>query len=153
MQLAQTLEQLHRYLTRRWADDTQRPGGLSFSEYGYLRALERLDGAKIAELTESADAEGDHHGHHLQHLVEVMGVQKASASAAVAKMEKNGFVARFPCQFDARAQHIVLTENGHNRLREEQAVYDSLAAELENQLTLQEAKTLKTLLAKALKSK
>lgn len=153
MQLAQSLEQLHRYLTRRWADDTLRPGGLSFSEYGYLRALERLDGAQIAESAESADPEGGQHGHHLQELVEVMGVQKASASAAMAKMEKNGFVVRFPCQFDARAQHIVLTENGHDRLREEQAVYDTVAAELEDRLTSQEAKTLKALLAKALKSK
>jgi len=151
MMLAQTLEQFHRYLTRRWANDGQRPGGLSFSEYGYLRALERLDGAQIAKSAESADAAGGHHGHHLQDLVEVMGVQKASASAAVAKMEKSGFVERFACQFDARAQHIVLTKRGHDRLRDEQAVYVMAAAELENRLTPQEAKTLEYLLAKALK--
>ena len=152
MSVAQSFDLLHRHLSRLWTDDTARPGSLSYSEYSYLRALERLDGAQVARADLSPDQnDGTHHGPHLQDLVEVMGVQKASASAAVAKLQKSGLVERFACQFDARAQHITLTQKAHEHLRTEQAVYDVLTAQFAARLTPNEMNALETLLIKGLK--
>lgn len=148
MSLAQSLDHLHRHLTRLWADAPARPDALTYSEREYLRAIERLDGDKVAK----ADAPGggeDHgqQGHHLQDLVDILGVHKASASAAIAKLEKRGLVARFPCRYDARAQHIVLTERAKALLRDD-TIYAATAARIEQILTPEEFQSLTAALAK-----
>lgn len=149
MCLARSLDQLHRYLARGWADGSARPGNLTYSEYEYLRAIERLDGAQIATMEASAAPDADsHHGHHLQDLVAVLGVQKASASAAIAKLEKRGLVERFPCQMDARAQHVMLTNKARLQLRAEEAVYKDAATRIEKLLTPGELEALTSALAK-----
>jgi len=117
---APTLEKLHRELARLWTVPAARPGALSLSEYEYLRAIERLGGAKVAA------HEDDHHGQHMQDLAAVLGVKKASVSTAVSKLEQRGLVDRFPCQLDARAQHVVLTDKAHDALAQEAVVYEAL---------------------------
>jgi DNA-binding MarR family transcriptional regulator len=148
---------LHRHLNRAWADSSDRPAILSYSEYEYLRAIERLDGAQIARAEASEDdseddetggRHDDHHGHHLQDLVDILGVQKASASAAIAKLEKRGLVERFPCQFDARAQHVMLTNKARLNLRTEETVYTNIAAKLASKLDPRELNALTTALEK-----
>lgn len=150
MSLAHSLDHIHRTLTRLWADTSARPGVLTFSEYEYLRAVERLDGAQLATLDKGAVSVDDgHDGHHLQDLVDVLGVRKASASAAIAKLEARGLVERFPCQIDARAQHIVLTDKATAYLREEEeAVYAAAAARIEALLKRKEFDGLESALAK-----
>ncbi|MEM7444238.1 MAG: MarR family transcriptional regulator [Pseudomonadota bacterium] len=120
---------------------------MSYSEYEYLRAIERLDGAQVA--MNDADAKhASQGGHHLQDLVEVLGVQKASASVAIAKLEQRGLVKRFPCQRDARAQHVVLTDKAKDHLRQEETVYTDAATRIKNLLKPNELKALKGTLAK-----
>ena len=135
MPLEQSLDRLYRYLGRLWSDPSKRPGKLSHSEYEYLRGIERLDGDKIAR---SEVMEAEDHGHHLQDLVAVLGVNKASASVAIGKLEKRGLVQRFPCRFDARAQHIVLTPLARACLSQEEVVYSDLAARIDKVLTAEE---------------
>jgi DNA-binding MarR family transcriptional regulator len=117
---APTLEKLHRQLARLWTATTHRPGVLSLSEYEYLRAIERLDGAQV-----STD-DDDHHGQHMQDLAAVLGVKKASVSTAISKLERRGLVNRFPCKLDARAQHLVLTDTARSALAQEAMVYGQL---------------------------
>lgn len=132
MSLQKSLDQLHRNLSRLWSDITKRPGGLTYSEYEYLRGIERLDGDMLAR--DDLGPEEDH-GHHLQDIVAVLGVNKASASIAIGKLEKKGLVERFPCQYDARAQHILLTQQGRDSLRQEEVVYRDLIHRIETRLT------------------
>lgn len=144
--LENQLDQLHRYLSGLWSKDTQRPGQLSYSEYEYLRAIERLDGARVDGIEAH---EGYRQGHHLQSIVAVLGVQKASASAAIARLEKRGLIKRFPCQFDSRAQHVMLTPEGETLLREEaEAVYGAAAKCLFETLTYAETAALQSALEK-----
>jgi DNA-binding MarR family transcriptional regulator len=90
------------------------------SEYEYLRAVERLDGAQVVA------HDHDPHGQHMQNLAAVLGVKKASVSTAVSKLEQRGLVDRFPCELDARAQHVVLTAKARVTLAQEAVVYDAL---------------------------
>ncbi len=147
MALARSLDHLYRHFARVWADDTARPGLLSYSEYEYLRAIERLDGAQVT-IRDADDGHAGQAGHHLQDLVAVLGVQKASASVAIAKLEQRGLVKRFPCQRDARAQHVVLTDKARDHLRQEETVYRETADRIERLLTPDELKTLEATLAK-----
>ena len=150
MALARLLERTHRYLTNAWTIADAGTGGLTHSEYEYLRALERLDGAQVAKSQVGTQAGDDgHDGHHLRDLTVVLGVRKASASVAVAKLEKRGLIQRFPCEFDARAQHFVLTKQAQSGLRaQEEAVYGVAAAKVESLLSRDEQATLCSLLRK-----
>ncbi|MEH6631532.1 MAG: MarR family winged helix-turn-helix transcriptional regulator [Halopseudomonas aestusnigri] len=182
MSLTRSLERLHRQLTDLWSDTSDRPCELTHSEYGYLRAIERLDGEQLAraagefvpevvqagKLDVSArgklsvpkdnDAEGnDLHssdpkpgdmGHHLQDLVALLKVRKASASVAIAKLEKRGLICRFACQYDARAQHIVLTDKGKENLRAEEVIYEAATSRIKNILTPEELSVLESCLSK-----
>ncbi|MCZ4279617.1 MarR family transcriptional regulator [Kiloniella laminariae] len=150
MALAHSLDHLHRRLSQLWADSARQPGDLSYSEYQYLRAIERLDGGQIAAGDIAAeDNDCQSGGHHLQDLVQILGVQKASASAAIAKLERRGLIVRFACQYDARAQHIILSELGRNHLRAEEVLYRDAAARIAAALTEEEHTTLTTLLEKS----
>ena len=120
MTIPRILEELHRLAHRQWAKSTAELG-VSHSQFEYLRAIE-------VEQTERTD-EFDH-GQHLHDVVTTVGVKKASASAMVVKLEQRGLVERVPCQFDARAQHILISKSGADRLREGETVYERAADEL-----------------------
>lgn len=117
MKLADLIETIHRLGHRQWARDGLQLG-VSYSEYEYLRAIRDQEYKKTDK---------DNHGQHLQDVVTEMGVKKASASAMVIKLEERGLVKRIPCQFDARAQHILLTETGKDLLISGQGVYEKAA--------------------------
>ncbi|WP_254436088.1 MarR family winged helix-turn-helix transcriptional regulator [Ruegeria arenilitoris] len=99
---------------------------MTHSEYEYLRAIKDQ---------ESKKTDKDNHGQHLQDVVDEMGVRKASASAMVLKLEERGLVERFPCQYDARAQHIVLTEQGQMLLSSGEEIYEAAANALIEELS------------------
>ncbi|WP_428644631.1 MarR family winged helix-turn-helix transcriptional regulator [Roseibium sp.] len=116
MQLSELIELIHRLAHRRW--NALGPElGLSYSEFEYLRAIKDQECRK----TDKND-----HGQHLQDVVEEMGVRKASASVMVVKLEERGWVRRVPCQFDARAQHILLTAEGEAHLADGKTIYDTV---------------------------
>jgi DNA-binding MarR family transcriptional regulator len=120
MNLARLIELFHRQAHRQWAAaGIQR--GVTYSEYEYLRAIKDQETNK----TEQND-----HGQHLQDVVDEMGIRKASASAMVVKLEARGLVKRIPCQFDARAQHILLSEDGKQLLEVGEGVYQEAAQRL-----------------------
>lgn len=107
------LERLHRIAHRHWAAQAA-TAGLSHSEFEYLRAIKEQERRKV---------DRDDHGQHLQDVVAAMGVSKASASAMVVKLEERGLVRRVPCLMDARAQHILLTDDGASLLRRGEEIY------------------------------
>ncbi|MBC2858373.1 MarR family winged helix-turn-helix transcriptional regulator [Stappia sp. 28M-7] len=109
----EALERLHRLAHRQWSMQAAE-AGLSHSEFEYLRAIRAQERQKVDE---------NDHGQHLQDVVEAMGVRKASASAMVLKLEERGLVHRVPCQMDARAQHILITDEGAHLLRQGEEVY------------------------------
>lgn len=120
MTLARSLEALHRHFLQVWMKSAGQVG-LSYSEFEYLRAVD-------AQMQDPGD--DDSHGQHLTEIVATMGVQKASASAMVIKLEKRGLVERVPCQFDARAQHILLTADGEKLLASGRMLYADIAKRL-----------------------
>jgi len=121
MQLIQLIEELHRMSAREWAARSAALG-VSYSEFEYLRAI---------EAQESKKTDKNDHGQHLQDVVEDMGVRKASASAMVVKLEERELVCRVPCRFDARAQHILLTAKGAEKVKAGQEVYEQVSRLLE----------------------
>ncbi|MCV0429065.1 MAG: MarR family winged helix-turn-helix transcriptional regulator [Roseibium sp.] len=124
MKLPDFIELVHRHAHRRWnasASDV----GVSYSEFEYLSAIKEQEFRKTDK---------DDHGQHLQDVVETMGVRKASASVMVVKLEERGWVRRVPCQYDARAQHILLTEEGQVRLETGRSIYASVAREILGEL-------------------
>lgn len=139
MSLAKSLDQIHRHLTNLWTGTSNRPAGLTYSEYEYLCAIERLDGEQLSNMKDNKSSEEDH-GHHLQDLVDILGIKKASASTAIAKLEKKGLVNRFPCQYDARAQHIILTNKASAMLRKEEIIYEALSDKIKETLSPEEFK-------------
>lgn len=120
MNLVDLVERSYRHVHRQWA---QKSGslGLSQSEYEYLRAIKD---------EEDRQYDADDHGQHLQDVVQAMGVKKASASAMVVKLEDRGLVERVPCQYDARAQHILLTPQGNELLSTGRDIYRQAAEAL-----------------------
>ncbi|MCF4098225.1 MarR family winged helix-turn-helix transcriptional regulator [Maritalea mediterranea] len=120
---AEHLEVLHRLAHRYWMKHTSQLG-MSYSEFEYLSAI--YEQAELAK-------DKDFHGQHLHDIVRMMGVNKASASAMMDKLEKRKLVKRKPCKKDARAQHIVLTAKGDELRQAGKAAYAALetaAAEL-----------------------
>ena len=117
MTLAEFIEAVHRQAHRQWAEDGAK-SGVTLAEFEYLRAI---------GLQEHKQTDAHDHGQHLQHVVAQMQVSKASASAMVLKLETAKLVRRFPCQMDARAQHIVLTPAGRDRLEKGEAIFATAA--------------------------
>jgi DNA-binding MarR family transcriptional regulator len=114
------LERLHRIAHRHWAAGAS-AAGLTHSEFEYLRAIGEQERHKV---------DRDDHGQHLQDVVATMGVSKASASAMVVKLEERGLVRRVPCLMDARAQHILLTDEGASLLRRGEEIYRGALGQL-----------------------
>tara|TARA_R110001583_G_scaffold105663_1_gene253625 strand:+ start:110 stop:541 length:432 start_codon:yes stop_codon:yes gene_type:complete len=138
MQLAELIETLHRLGHRQWAKAGSQLG-VSYSEYEYLKAIRDQEDKK----TDKND-----HGQHLQDVVSEMGVRKASASAMVVKLDERGLVKRIPCQFDARAQHILLTKAGETLLINGQGIYNDAAEMMLSKLSDRDRSDLAVLLAK-----
>lgn len=144
MKFEQSLYCLHRDLTRIWnADGRAKTNVLSYNEYEYLQNIEKLDGKKILDFSEE-----DSVGTHLSDLASEMQVSKASASVMVSKLEKKGLIRRFPCQFDARAQHIVLTDEGKHLSHQKQANYQEMSNKIKNLLDREDYQMLEEILAK-----
>ena len=113
--------------------------GVSYSEFEYLSAIKDQEFQKTDK---------DNHGQHLQDVVEAMGVRKASASVMVVKLEERGWVRRVPCQYDARAQHILLTGEGEARLQKGRTIYASVLNAVLSELSEAERRALGTVFAK-----
>lgn len=120
-EIGQILRAIHRASHRAWARDARRLG-LSHSEFEYLSAVQ--EEARTMFLGD------DVHGQHLHNVVDRLGVSKASASAMISKLEARGLIDRIPCQMDARAQHIILTDAGSNLLHSGEALYEAVAKDL-----------------------
>ncbi|NKW91772.1 winged helix DNA-binding protein [Rhodobacteraceae bacterium R_SAG9] len=122
--LAKNLQKLHQTCHRAWAK-AAREAGVSFSEFEYLSAVQ-----------EQADLQRyeDIHGQHLQDIVDALGVTKASASTMISKLEARGWVTRFQCKMDARAQHIILTPEGQVKLAGGQRLYERIVAQIKDDL-------------------
>ncbi|WP_168190195.1 MarR family winged helix-turn-helix transcriptional regulator [Luteithermobacter gelatinilyticus] len=146
MSLGQALDHVQRYLARRWqAERSLRP--LTFSEYDYLKSVERLEQIYHHEHQgEKRDFHGQ--GAHLSQLAETLQVQRASASTMVKKLEERGLIERVRCQYDSRAWHILLTRDGRDLLEKESRVYDLVAHEIQDLLTPEEGVKLTALLTK-----
>lgn len=125
MDLAEFVELVHRHAHRRW-NALGTDAGVSYSEFEYLSAIKDQEARK----TDKND-----HGQHLQDVVDEMGVRKASASVMVVKLEERGWVRRVPCQYDARAQHILLTPEGEARLAAGRTVYGSVVQAVRAELS------------------
>ncbi|MGJ8528835.1 MarR family transcriptional regulator [Maritalea sp.] len=116
MNIADHLETLHRQAHRHWMKHGSTLG-LSYSEFEYLSAI------KEQEVLSTAD---DFHGQHLHDLVTAMGVNKASASAMMDKLEKRKLVRVKPCKRDARAKHFILSKSGEALRVQGKAAYAQL---------------------------
>ena len=115
---AATLSALHRACRITWSRACL---SISHSEFEYLDAIAR---------EEDRQRYADDHGRHLGDIVDGLGVTRASASAMIAKLEGRGFVRRFTCRQDARAQHIVLTDAGQDERAAGLALYEELAGRI-----------------------
>ncbi len=145
IQLSESLEHLQRHLARSWERGADSGGKRlpSHSEYEYLRAVDTLDNKWPTSLPDDA---GD--GHHISEVAAEMAVRKASASAMVQKLEKRGMLHRVACRYDARAQHVMLTDEGRALLNGGHEVYGRAAARIKEQLDPEEYRALERALAK-----
>lgn len=124
MNTAQMLETIHRLTHRHWMKNTSALG-LSYSEFEYLSAVHEQ--SVLSEIDE-------HHGQHLHDLVTAMGVNKASASAMMDKLEKRKLVRVKPCKRDARAKHFLLSKKGEELRVQGKTAYDHMVATLDGEL-------------------
>ncbi len=132
MNLAEKLEEIHRLAHRHWMK-TGGELGLSYSEFEYLSAIKEQELAAV----------NDRRVQHLRDIVRVMGVNKASASAMMDKLEKRKLVRVKPCKWDARAKIYVLSKKGDELRQQGKRAYDALlASEAERISQLLETQTL-----------
>ena len=125
MNLEDGLVKLQRMISRTWdiqAFDSKE-NSLSYSEFEYMLCVHTAENSEFdPENTEHDDST------HLSALAAEMQVQKSSASLMVNKLEKRELIYRATCQYDARAQHILLTEKGRKLfLSIQSSVYNNLA--------------------------
>ena len=132
MKPSKLIERAHRHAHREWIKQGPKLG-LTHSEFEYLSAIRDQEAMKADE---------NDHGQHLHDVVAEMGVKKASASAMVVKLEERGLVHRVPCQYDARAQHILLTPKGQDVLALGDQVYDAAAHALMSEWTDEQVEVL-----------
>jgi DNA-binding MarR family transcriptional regulator len=127
MNLTQSLILFQRTLVNAWSQAAANEGiSLTANEFDYLWCVHRAESAEF-----KPSDEGHDDGSHLSALAAEMQVQKSSASAMVSKLEKKGLIHRVNCQFDARAQHILLTESGRALfVATREAVYTALSGRM-----------------------
>jgi len=146
MALEDSLIKLQRVITKTWNKHTftSKEHSLSFSEFEYLQCVHIAENAEF-----SPEAQEHDDSTHLSALAAEMQVQKSSASLMVNKLEKRGLIHRVTCQYDARAQHILLTEAGRKLfLHTQQSVYRELAQTFNELLTPEEYRQFEQVLAK-----
>ena len=124
MSIADHLETLHRQAHRHWMKHGS-VLGLSYSEFEYISAVNEQDTLSKAD---------DFHGQHLHDLVTAMGVNKASASAMMDKLEKRQLVRVKPCKRDARAKHFILSKKGEELRLQGKVAYTQLLETLSDDL-------------------
>lgn len=146
MNLENSLIKFQRIISRTW--DAQafdnKEHSLSYSEFEYLLCVHIAENAEIdPESIEHDDST------HLSALASEMQVQKSSASSMVNKLEKRELIYRATCQYDARAQHILLTEKGRKAfLSIQNYLYKNLAKSLKGLLEDKEYYNFEQTLAK-----
>ncbi|CAH9052272.1 hypothetical protein PSECIP111854_00933 [Pseudoalteromonas sp. CIP111854] len=146
MKFEDSLIKFQRMISRTWDIQTfdSKGNNLSYSEFEYLLCVHNAENAEI-------DPESDKHDDstHLSALAAEMQVQKSSASLMVNKLEKRELIYRATCQYDARAQHILLTEKGRKLLLNIQSsVYNNLAKTFKGLLEEKEYNNFEQTLAK-----
>jgi len=125
MNLEDSLIKFQRIISRTWDIHTfeNKENTLSYSEFEYLLCVHIAENTEIVPESEKHDDST-----HLSALANEMQVQKSSASLMVNKLEKRELIYRTTCQYDARAQHILLTEKGRKLfLSIQNSVYKNLA--------------------------
>ncbi|MFT4908406.1 MAG: DNA-binding MarR family transcriptional regulator [Oleispira sp.] len=146
MNLEDGLIKLQRIISRTWDIQTfeSKENSLSYSEFEYMLCVHTAENIEF-------DPESIEHddGTHLSALAAEMQVQKSSASLMVNKLEKRGLIYRATCQYDARAQHILLTEKGRKLfLSIQSSVYKNLAISFKQRLEDKEYEDFEKTLAK-----
>ena len=109
MNLEDGLIKLQRMIARTWDSQAfdSKENSLSYSEFEYMLCVHTAENSEFdPESVEHDDSS------HLSTLAAEMQVQKSSASLMVNKLENRELIYRTTCQYDARAQHILLTEKG-----------------------------------------
>ena len=136
MNLADSLVKLQRIISRTWDAQSfdNKENSLSYSEFEYLMCVHIAQNSAFdPESTEHDDST------HLSALAAEMQVQKSSASLMVNKLEKRALIYRATCHYDARAQHILLTEKGSKLFLDTQSsVYKNLATSFKKLLADEE---------------
>ncbi|WP_417459646.1 MarR family winged helix-turn-helix transcriptional regulator [Kordiimonas sp.] len=123
MSKADWLEQVHRFLTLEWAKAAT--DGHTFNEFSYLRAIGILE-----ESASKAETVTERFGPRLSDLADALAVRRASASTMLTKLEKEGLVERKHSRLDARAQHIKLTPEGRDAVKNGLSLYEKSASHL-----------------------
>ena len=146
MDLQNSLIKFQRIISRTWDvqafDNTE--SSLSYSEFEYLLCVHIAENAEIDPASEKHDDST-----HLSALAAEMQVQKSSASLMVNKLEKRELIYRATCQYDARAQHILLTEKGRKLfLNIQNSVYQNLEKSFKGLLEDKEYDTFEQTLVK-----
>ncbi|EKO3582730.1 MarR family transcriptional regulator [Vibrio metschnikovii] len=135
MDLRHSLQRLEWHLWHHWREQAKHNGHLDLtnSELQYIYTL-------------LAYAE---QGIRLTELADQMKVSKASASAMVNKLQKQGYIIREPCLEDARAQRLLPSEKMLAMQEYEAEVYHSAIVHFQQTLTSDELRQLEQLLMKA----
>jgi DNA-binding MarR family transcriptional regulator len=146
MNLENGLIKLQRMISRTWdvQEFDSKENSLSYSEFEYMLCVHTAENSEF-------DPENIDHDDstHLSALAAEMQVQKSSASLMVNKLEKRELIFRATCQYDARAQHILLTEKGRKLfLNIQSSVYKNLATSLKQRLDDEEYDNFEKILAK-----
>lgn len=132
MSLDKSLVELQRMISRAWNEQTfeDKKHSLSQNEFDYLMCIYTAQYAEIdPHSTEHDDST------HLSALAVQMQVKKSSASLMLNKLEKRGLVERVTCRYDARAQHILLTEQGEKLFKTcQKNVYTNLSESIKAKL-------------------
>lgn len=152
MDLQTSLIRLQRILSQTWGKQTQdkQQDALSPSEFEYLYCVHLSESAHVHKAP-ADDGEAEHDSSsHMSAIAAELQVQKSSASLMVNKLEKRGLIFRATCRYDARAQHILFTEQGRSLfLATQTRVYQSLAESFKQHLAADEYQELERLLGKA----
>jgi DNA-binding MarR family transcriptional regulator len=146
MNLENGLIKLQRMISKTWdvQEFDSKENSLSYSEFEYMLCVHTAENSEF-------DPENIDHDDstHLSALAAEMQVQKSSASLMVNKLEKRELIFRATCQYDARAQHILLTEKGRKLfLNIQSSVYKNLATSLKQRLDDEEYDNFEKILAK-----
>ena len=135
MDLRHSLQRLEWHLWHHWREQAKHNGYFELTnselQYIYTLLVHAEQGIRLTEFAEQ------------------MKVSKASASAMVNKLHKQGYIIREPCPEDARAQRLFPSAKMLAMREHEQDVYQPALAHFQQALTSEELKLLEQLLVKA----